>query len=96
MAGWCGWTADRRQESEQVVRLILMAVAILTNGCHASTGTEQVRSMDGFTCERGKEGWRRAVAVTPDVVPPCMTGSVGKCDRGFEYVSGTGWCRPEE
>ena len=33
MAGWCGWTADRWPESEQVVRLILMAVAILTNGC---------------------------------------------------------------
>jgi hypothetical protein len=32
--------------------------------------------------------------VTPDVVPPCNTGSSGKCESGMTYVRGTGWCRP--
>lgn len=41
-------------------------------------------------------GWRRAKAITPDVVPPCFTGSVGICDSAFVYVSGTGWCKPRD
>ena len=46
-------------------------------------------------CEQGLPGWSRAVAVTPDVVTPCNTGSSGKCaEKTFIYVSGTGWCRP--
>ena len=53
------------------------------------------KDLDGFTCEGGKKGWVRAQAVTPDVVGPCKTGSSGKCAApGFEYVRGTGWCRP--
>ncbi|WLT40337.1 hypothetical protein NON20_24710 (plasmid) [Synechocystis sp. B12] len=47
-------------------------------------------------CEKGLPGWSLAVAVTPDVVPPCNTGSVGNCtDKAFVYVNGTGWCRPD-
>jgi hypothetical protein len=37
----------------------------------------------------------RAQAVTPDVVPPCHSGSGGMCvNKNYQYVSGTGWCRP--
>ena len=47
-------------------------------------------------CEQGLPGWSRAVAVTPDVVPPCNTGSGGICaDKTFVYITGTGWCRPD-
>lgn len=56
--------------------------------------SEEVRSMDGFSCEGGKQGWKRADAITPDLVLPCQSGSTGICAVGFEYVSGTGWCRP--
>ncbi len=42
----------------------------------------------------GKPGWQRARAVTPDVVPPCFSGSGGICAEGFGYVRSSGWCRP--
>jgi hypothetical protein len=50
---------------------------------------------ENFSCAEAMPAWKRASAITPDVVPPCMTGSSGSCDgTGFRYVSGTGWCRP--
>jgi hypothetical protein len=50
---------------------------------------------EDFGCTRGMSGWRRATAITPDVVPPCMSGSSGSCeDPQYAYVAGTGWCRP--
>jgi hypothetical protein len=50
---------------------------------------------ENFSCAEALPGWKRASAITPDVVPPCMTGSSGSCDGvGSQYVSGTGWCRP--
>ncbi|MBX3688532.1 hypothetical protein [Dokdonella sp.] len=42
----------------------------------------------------GKPGWQRARAITPDVVPPCFSGSGGICAEGFGYVRSSGWCRP--
>ena len=51
-------------------------------------------NMEGFDCGSGKPGWKRAKAVTPNLVPPCNTGSGGMCEQFFEYVPGTGWCRP--
>jgi hypothetical protein len=51
--------------------------------------------MDGFDCGTGKAGWKRAKAITPNLVGPCNTGSGGSCEGpGFQYVRGTGWCRP--
>jgi len=51
--------------------------------------------MDGFDCRTGKAGWKRAKAITPNLVGPCNTGSGGSCEGpGFQYVTGTGWCRP--
>jgi hypothetical protein len=51
--------------------------------------------MDGFDCRTGKTGWKRAKAITPNLVGPCNTGSGGSCEGpGFQYVTGTGWCRP--
>jgi hypothetical protein len=51
--------------------------------------------MDGFDCRTGKAGWKRAKVITPNLVGPCNTGSGGSCDGpGFQYVTGTGWCRP--
>ena len=52
------------------------------------------KNMEGFDCGSGKPGWKRAKAVTPNLVPPCNTGSGGICEQFFEYVPGTGWCRP--
>ncbi len=50
---------------------------------------------EDFSCAAALDGWKRASAVTPDVVAPCMTGSSGSCeDSDYRYVSGTGWCRP--
>ena len=52
---------------------------------------------DAFDCGSGKPGWKRAQAVAPNLVPPCNTGSAGKCEGPqFEYVTGTGWCRPRQ
>jgi hypothetical protein len=54
-----------------------------------------IAGRDRFDCGSGKPGWKRAQAVTPNLVPPCNTGSAGKCEAPrFEYVAGTGWCRP--
>lgn len=50
--------------------------------------------MEGFDCGSGKPGWKRAKAITPSLVPPCNTDSGGMCEQFFEYVPGTGWCRP--
>lgn len=56
--------------------------------------TLRLKSMEDFSCGSRNKGWKLAEAVTPDVVPPCYTGSSGRCAVGFEYVAGTGWCRP--
>ena len=52
------------------------------------------KNMEGFDCGSGKAGWKRAKAITPNLVPPCNSGSGGVCEQFFEYVPGTGWCRP--
>ncbi len=37
-----------------------------------------------------------AKAVTPDVVPPCFSGSGGICPKpDYVYMTSTGWCRPK-
>ena len=62
-----------------------------------SVGTDKTAAgyMDGFDCGTGKAGWKRAKAITPNLVGPCNTGSGGSCEGpGFQYVTGTGWCRP--
>ena len=51
-------------------------------------------NMADFDCGSGKPGWKRAKAVTPNLVGPCKSGSGGICESRFEYVPGTGWCRP--
>jgi len=48
----------------------------LMSSCHR----QSTRSLDGFNCETGKPGWKRATAVSPDLVPPCNSGSTGTCD----------------
>ena len=49
----------------------------------------------GFDCSGGKTGWKRAKAVTPNLVGPCNSGNGGLCEgSSYEYVPGTGWCRP--
>jgi len=58
------------------------------------TDKATAKNMEGFDCGSGKPGWKRAKAVTPNLVPPCNSGSGGVCEQFFEYVSGTGWCRP--
>jgi hypothetical protein len=61
----------------------------------ASADKSASKSMEGFHCSSGRPGWKRAKAITPNLVPPCNTGSSGMCEQpAFEYVSGTGWCRP--
>jgi uncharacterized low-complexity protein len=59
-----------------------------------NTDNAAAKTMEGFDCGSGKAGWKRAKAVTPNLVPPCNTGSGGMCEQFFEYVPGTGWCRP--
>jgi len=55
---------------------------------------EENDRMVGFSCEGGEKGWEIAKAISPDVVPPCNSGSAGVCENHFMYVRGTGWCRP--
>ncbi len=74
--------------------MMAAGLAVVFYGC-SPQAENAVRSFDGFECRTGKDGWVKAKAVTPDVVPPCNTGSGGICEPGFEYVSGTGWCRPK-
>ena len=63
----------------------------------AGNAKAAIAGRDGFDCGSGKPGWKRAQAVTPNLVPPCNTGSAGKCEGPrFEYVAGTGWCRPRQ
>ena len=76
-----------------------LSTLLLTASCLSlalvSCGPRQVQSLDGFDCASGKPGWKRAQAVTPDVVGKCHTGSQGTCgDFKLEYAPGTGWCRP--
>jgi len=59
-----------------------------------NTDKAAAKNMEGFDCGSGKAGWKRAKAITPNLVPPCNTGSGGMCEQFFEYVPGTGWCRP--
>jgi len=65
------------------------------SGRSASTDKTAGDYMDGFDCRSGKAGWKRAKAITPNLVGPCNTGSGGSCEGpGYQYVTGTGWCRP--
>jgi len=73
---------------------MIAGLAVVLCSC-TPQANDDVGILDGFDCRTGKEGWIRAKAVTPDVVPPCDTGSGGVCEPGYEYVSGTGWCRPK-
>jgi len=82
------------QRRLRILRLLLALAAALIVLYSFGRRPDQASSMEGFTCAGGKEGWQRAKAVTPDVVGPCNTGSVGICSTGFDYVRGTGWCRP--
>jgi len=59
-----------------------------------NTDNAAAKTMEGFDCGSGKAGWKRAKAVTPNHVSTCNTGSGGMCEQFFEYVPGTGWCRP--
>jgi hypothetical protein len=61
---------------------------------NANPDKTAAKQMDGFDCGSGKAGWKRSKAITPNLVPPCNTGSGGVCEQFFEYVPGTGWCRP--
>ena len=85
-----------------------LLLAVLA-GCERGDSTEAISStttgtllngsefvlQDGFDCDQALPGWRRATAITPDVIGPCSTGSSGSCaDARYSYVSGTGWCRP--
>jgi len=78
----------------RLLRILLAVVIALIAVYFLGQRDDDRSSMEGFSCAGGKQGWKRAKAVTPDVVAPCYTGSVGICDTGFEYVTGTGWCRP--
>jgi hypothetical protein len=61
----------------------------------AANADKAANYLEGFNCGTGKTGWVRAKAVTPNLVPPCNTGSGGLCEpASFVYVPGTGWCRP--
>jgi hypothetical protein len=63
----------------------------------AGAAKAAIAGKDAFDCGGGKPGWKRAQAVTPNLVPPCNAGSAGKCEGPqFEYVTGTGWCRPRQ
>ncbi len=65
------------------------------SGRNADVDKKAADYMDGFDCRSGKVGWKRAKAITPNLVGPCNTGSGGSCEApGFQYVTGTGWCRP--
>lgn len=69
--------------------MILVAVALVVS-CGARKEDEEFS-----TCDKLPEGWEQASTVTPDAVPPCSKGSTGSCPSiGYEYVAGTGWCRP--
>ena len=60
----------------------------------SNTDKTASKNMEGFDCGSGKAGWKRAKAITPNLAPPCNSGSGGMCEQFFEYVPGTGWCRP--
>ena len=71
------------------------AAAAQESGRSAGTDKAAAGYMDGFDCATGKTGWKRAKAITPNLVGPCNTGSGGSCEGpGYQYVTGTGWCRP--
>jgi hypothetical protein len=78
--------------------LVLALYLLPLFGCEAEDQTKTVSAFvvpEKFDCENAMPGWKRASAITPDVVPPCMTGSSGSCDEAeYSYVAGTGWCRP--
>ncbi|KAI9129142.1 hypothetical protein [Acaryochloris sp. CCMEE 5410] len=67
---------------------------IALSGCgKSSTQTNESNSVANCS---GEAGWERATAISPDLVPPCNTGSTGVCpNHGFVYVKGTGWCKPQ-
>ncbi|MBL0231762.1 MAG: hypothetical protein IPP76_13665 [Moraxellaceae bacterium] len=75
------------------MRYLLYALLVGLLAC--SPKTPAPINWDGFSCHSGKKDWLRAKVVTPDVVPPCHSGSGGMCvNKNYQYVSGTGWCRP--
>lgn len=78
--------------------LLALVVAWVFSGCESERQIEsgpRLSLPEDFECAAGLPDWKRARVVTPDVVPPCMTGSSGSCDGvGYVYASGTGWCRP--
>ena len=94
-----------------MLRKLLLIVCLATLAMSAASGQllakdgaadtvadkATIAGKDGFDCGSGKPGWKTAQAVTPNLVPPCNTGSAGKCEGPrFEYVAGTGWCRPRQ
>ena len=46
-----------------------------------NTDKAAAKNMEGFDCGSGKPGWKRAKAITPNLVPPCNTGSGGMCEQ---------------
>lgn len=83
--------------SKSLVAGMALCLAASVTGCDIRDANDTESAMPAdFSCGEALGGWKPAPAVTPDAVPPCMTGSAGLCDPGYHYVSGTGWCRPDK
>jgi len=81
----------------RILPVMVCAGLALLAGCPGESAppADALVLPEDFECAGGAPGWKRAVAISPDVVPPCDTGSTGTCDGfGYTYVVGTGWCRP--
>lgn len=71
---------------------VVLAAAATLPGCASRARTSAKEA--AVSCDGMPKGWVTAKAITPDLVPPCKSGSSGICAAGYRYVSGTGWCRP--
>jgi hypothetical protein len=85
------------KRSVKLRALFLLVPTIGLAGCDLDSTEESAENEKAanHSCA-GQPGWERATAVSPDVVPPCKTGSTGTCaTSGYRYLTGTGWCKPE-
>ena len=75
---------------EKMFAKTLILIVMALQGCN-----QEKQAFEMTNCDLLPEGWVDAESVSPDLVPPCNKGSVGTCEEfGYEYVTGTGYCRP--